>query len=1686
MVLPPLNKLLLLIILLFLVKPTNAQTIDAGLDRIVCNNESDYSSPKSSSVVVMATDPGAGYHGSWTYVSGSYVKLPAFPHSVGNPIITPLTSTSAQLDQIYPGSYTFRWTVYNAANVEISRDDIRVDIRVRAAKLKLSANSPPICQDLTTLNDTWVATAYYNAQDLDNDVRIARWEYSLTGNLSGSWTTIVKGVENEVGLFVFNDVPNGPPGSDVHTTKRKKTMYIRTVTVSNSPDCTDEVISDAVLYKIYSSVGGTASYTPQAACGPNSFSLALAGHTGSVLGWQSSNDGITWSGNITGSAGLTSYTTPVISSTTYFRAEVSDHGCTSANSTSVQVVVNPFPVPGEAYTDEVLPVCININSGIVKLKNYIGTSIQWESSTDNWVTKTILPGATTDNYTFTNVTGNTKFRAVVMNSCDSFTSTDVTVTTNPPVAANAGADQTAICIENAFFLAGNDPQGAIGEWTLTSGQTGISFSAVNQTNTQVYGLQGGQSYTFKWTIKSTGGCGDSVDDVTITTQAMAVGGTAIASAPKVCQGSTSTLTLTGYTGSIQWQSKLSSSSTWTNISGANSATYTTPALTVSTDFQAVLSSGVCVTATSNTVSVVVDPTPVGGTASASASEVCQGSTSTLTLTGYTGSIQWQSKLSSSSTWTNISGANLATYTTPGLTVSTDFQAVLSSGVCVTATSNIITVYWVSDPAAGSDQLNTCTTVILQGNNPAPGTGKWTVTSGQTGVFFDNDALPGATASNLQPGQTYTFRWTITLNSCVNSDDVQINTVPIASVSSPTINVCEGDILLLNGNTTNAGVWTVSPGLPAGISLSSSTNPNATVSNLQPGTYTFTWTVTPATGACSATSATTTVIVHSKAAVTSTTIDICQNSALTLNGNTLVGATGVWTFSPASSGASFSDITNPRATVSNLAPNSYTFTWMVSSSCGVTAKSTTVTVHSQASVSASSIDVCQDDTFNLNGNTLIGATGVWTVNTTLPSNVVFSNINDPQSTVSNLAPGGYLFTWNVTPTGSSCLVTSATATVTVHSKAAVTASSINICQNSTLTLPGVLLSGATGVWTVSPALPLGTNLSSSTNPQATINNMPPGNYTFTWTVTPTAGSLCSETFKQVTVNVSQLPQGGTAQISSGSATFCENGSGLITLTGMVGQVSKWQYATSAAGPWTDISSSSISSYTFSNITQSTWFRAMVANGSCTITTASSALAIIINRAPTVANAGTDQIVCVANTTLSANSPIVGTGLWSQVSGLPVTLNNPSNPIISINSLTAGQQYTFQWTITGSSSCPASTDRVIITVPSILTTSNAGLNDVLCNQSITNNTFMLKGNALQSNETGTWTIQSISTGGNVHLTTAESHKPLATVTNLLPGTYVLRWTISNGCAVPSSSDMTLRVIAKPSGGTLTSAITQVCHTQNTGTITLSGYTGSIFQWEKTTDPAGSTGWTTITTTNNTPYNNTTYTFGALTETTWYRCRVMSSDITVCDSYDYSQSLKITVIPILTANFGINPGTPIKIPNYTFTFTNTSLGSPVRYAWDFGDKTTSSEQNPSHTYATWGVYQIKLVVTNILGCTSEVYQTVEILHIPGYLYVPNAFEPSGVKDELKTFKPEGSGIASYSLKIFNKWGQIIWETKNLNENGSPSEGWDGTMNGLPAPQGIYIWMIKATLIDRTKWEGMKYEGRKERDVGEIYLIR
>ena len=152
-----------------------------------------------------------------------------------------------------------------------------------------------------------------------------------------------------------------------------------------------------------------------------------------------------------------------------------------------------------------------------------------------------------------------------------------------------------------------------------------------------------------------------------------------------------------------------------------------------------------------------------------------------------------------------------------------------------------------------------------------------------------------------------------------------------------------------------------------------------------------------------------------------------------------------------------------------------------------------------------------------------------------------------------------------------------------------------------------------------------------------------------------------------------------------------------------------------------------------------------------------------------------------------------------------------------------------------------------------------------------------------------------------------------------------------------------------------------------------------------------------------------------------------------------------------FTAAPALPAKLmAPAVISFTNQSANADA-YLWDFGDGTTSADANPIHEYNKSGKYKIKLTAFNSTVCSTSIIEGEFSIYVGNTIFIPNTFTPNndGIND---LFTVTITHIQSYRIQIFNRWGQLVYETKDI------LRSWDGTHNGNPVPSGTYYYVINA----------------------------
>lgn len=177
--------------------------------------------------------------------------------------------------------------------------------------------------------------------------------------------------------------------------------------------------------------------------------------------------------------------------------------------------------------------------------------------------------------------------------------------------------------------------------------------------------------------------------------------------------------------------------------------------------------------------------------------------------------------------------------------------------------------------------------------------------------------------------------------------------------------------------------------------------------------------------------------------------------------------------------------------------------------------------------------------------------------------------------------------------------------------------------------------------------------------------------------------------------------------------------------------------------------------------------------------------------------------------------------------------------------------------------------------------------------------------------------------------------------------------------------------------------------------------------------------------------------------------------CVSETYNSSMVI-VDPYPIASFNFNPQI-ISMINPDVTFINTSWGA-TSYIWDFGDGGSSVQNSPAHTYPIeFGEsFEVTLIAISENGCRDTTRSTIEVEE-ELIFYIPNTFTPDGNQFN-QTFAPvftSGYDPFDYTLFIFNRWGELIFESHNS------SVGWDGTYNGKISQEGTYMWKIEVKTL-------------------------
>ena len=276
--------------------------------------------------------------------------------------------------------------------------------------------------------------------------------------------------------------------------------------------------------------------------------------------------------------------------------------------------------------------------------------------------------------------------------------------------------------------------------------------------------------------------------------------------------------------------------------------------------------------------------------------------------------------------------------------------------------------------------------------------------------------------------------------------------------------------------------------------------------------------------------------------------------------------------------------------------------------------------------------------------------------------------------------------------------------------------------------------------------------------------------------------------------------------------------------------------------------------------------------------------------------------------------------------------------------------------------------------------------------------------------------------------------SSIVDVCEGTYTVSVTDEDGCRV----DTTIVFVNPPSLDFEVTSQAETCFQSCDGTLSIDAQNGFLFSIDN--------GLTFSTVTNYDSLCPGNY-------TVW-----------VIDQNDCAIT-ETVIIPsgtIVQANFIVTPGITT-ILNTSFSTTNYSTNA-TSYNWTFDSFYSSNEYEPEIKFGEDeiepGNYLLCLEAINENGCSNRTCQVVTIQD-DILIYIPNTFTPDGNKfnDEFFPVISTSTELLDFEFLIFNRWGEIIFESRH------PKAGWDGTYGGNVAPDGLYTWKLRVTWNNENK---------------------
>lgn len=1414
------------------------------------------------------------------------------------------------------------------------------------------------------------------------------------------------------------------------------TTYTLTAVDYNGCTNSDQVIV-TVATPPTASISGTTSI-----CSGNTATITFTGTANATVTYNigaGANQTILLNG-----AGTASITTAALTSTTTYNIInayfASNPTCLSTLTGSAVITVNPIPTASFTGTT-------TICSGNTTVLTFTGTAN---------ATVTFNNGAS--NLTVTlDGSGNGTYTTPVLTSTTTYTLVSVVSATTPTC--------TQTLTGNVVVTVNAIPTGAIsGTTTICSGNTAVVSFTGTPNAIVTYNIDNGTNQTI--TLSGAGIASITTPVLTATTTYNIVS-VELASTPNCIQTLTGSATITvnsTFTINVTNETICSGQSATLVASGATSYLWQdgtptasfTASPTTTTTYSVTGSTATCTGSGTGTITVVSLPTAtITGTTS-----ICSNTSTNLTINGTPNAIVTYNINGGANQTVALDAIGNASLTSASLTANTTYTltdvALSGSSPCSATINSAATITVIPLPTAtisGTTSICSGTSTSIAFTGTANSTVTFSNGTSNLTVTLDGTGNGSYTTPNLTFNTTYSLVsvTSATTPACTNTATgnaiITINAIPNATISGDATICTNNNSVVSFSGTPNATItYNIDGGASQTIVLNGSGSASLTTPNLTSNSiYTLENVVSSDVPSCtqSLSSFITITVANPPTATIAGNATICSgtNSVINFSGTPNATVSYHVDSNPNTTilldGTGVASITTPNLTVSS------TYTLV---SCYFAADPTcstpltdavTVTVNPLPNATISgTITVCQNDASPQLTFTGSNGTAPYIFSYTINNGLV-QTLNSTGNTaiisVPTTVSGTFSYDLVSVSEGSSLacsqnVIGNATVTVNNLPSATITGST-TLCENQSTTLsvsgtPNATVTYTDGASTNTLVLN-NSGLGTITTPVLT------SSVTYTLTsIISSSSPACSQTLNSfATVTVNPAP---SATIS-GISPICYGTNTTISFNGTPNATVSYNDGTSNLTIVLDGTGSG--SITTPNLIANNVYTLVsvmsASNPSCSVSLTEQVLITVLSL-PDATISGNNTICSgsTSNVTISGTPNAVVT--YNNGSNLNITLDNSGLATITTPALTSPMTYNL---VSIASSTTPSCTKVLngsatISIISLPNASISGI-DTVCVGGSKTVTVTATANSVVAYSINGGTSLSLPIGAS-GTATLNTGSLTSNITYTLQGVTI---NASPFCAQPLNQSVQIVVEQPPVvdfipdtlAGCAPLYVTFTNLTANAGTCTWSfgdGTTGiGLPTISKNYDKEGCYDIT-LTVTSNTPR--------ACTASKTYDNLICVEGKPVAHFNPFPDSVSVTA-----------PST---------SFYNSSQNA-VFYQWSFGDGSTSDEVNPVHTYNVGNQlgYYAELIAISEGGCkdTFDVYIKVfeELI-----FYIPNTFTPDGDNFN-QTFRPIfSSGINPYdfNLQIFNRWGELIFESKN------PYIGWDGTYGGKIVQEDVYTYKI------------------------------